>query len=105
MARYALKFMFDWGSGTCLWSTNDVAREKYGYPVDIEQLPISSELAKSLIELVDKHDEALDWDCPNNDLLWNEEQVKLFLQNARRYYERLCEEIGEEYSIEFWDGM
>lgn len=105
MDKYSLKFMFDWGSGTCLWSTNDAAREKYGYPVDIEQLPISSELAKSLIELADKHDEALDWDCPNNDLLWNEEQVKLFLQNARRYYERLCEEIGEEYSIEFWDGM
>ena len=29
MAKYALKYMYDWGSGICLWSANDAAREKY----------------------------------------------------------------------------
>ena len=34
MAKYEMKYMFDWGSGTCVWSTNDAAIDKYDYPVD-----------------------------------------------------------------------
>ena len=34
MAKYEMKYMFDWGSGTCVWSTNDAAIDKYDYHVD-----------------------------------------------------------------------
>ena len=43
--KYKLKFMFDWGSGVCLWSDNESAREKFGdYPVFCSDLPVSKDL-------------------------------------------------------------
>ena len=44
MAKYKMKYLFDWGSGTCLWSTIDAAIDKYDYPVVLDNLPISSNL-------------------------------------------------------------
>ena len=46
MPTYKLKYMFDWGSGVCLWSSNDKAKEKFGdYPIEeMEKLPVSAEL-------------------------------------------------------------
>ena len=97
-----MKFMFDWGSGTCVWSTNQAASEKYGYPVDVSRLPISSGLIRLLEDLCDKRDEALNWKCPNDDLLWSKEQCEMFFHAARNGYEKLCEELGTEYHIVFW---
>ncbi len=44
MPNYKIKYMFDWGSGVCLWSSNDEAKEKFGdYPIeDLEKLPVSA---------------------------------------------------------------
>ena len=36
-----LRLAFDPGSGICLWSTNEAARARYGYPVDHSQLPLT----------------------------------------------------------------
>ena len=103
MAVYEMKYMYDWGSGCCVWSINDAAREKYDFPVFAEQLPISDDLKTTLDYLISKHDEALDWDCPQNDLLWDEEQINLFIKEAISAYERLCVELGDEYRVELWE--
>lgn len=58
MAKYEMKFMFDWGSGCCVWSINDAARELYGYPVLTEQIPISSDLKATLNYLIGQACEA-----------------------------------------------
>ena len=97
-----MKFMFDWGSGTCVWSTNDAARNKYGYFVEISALPISAELSQFLYKLCAEHDKALDWKCPSNDLLWSEREIELFSKEARNGYEKLCKELGEEYKVVIW---
>lgn len=104
MAKYKLKFMFDWGSGSCLWSINDAANKLYGYSVSTEQLPISSELKDTLNELINTHDEALDWNCPQNGLLWSEEQIQSFMTAAVAAYEKLSLELGQEYDIALWDN-
>lgn len=104
MAKYEMKFMFDWGSGCCVWSINDAARELYDYPVLTEQLPISSDLKATLNYLIDKHDEALDWACPQNDLLWSEDQMDSFRRDAVVAYKQLCMELGEEYDIVLWEN-
>lgn len=39
MATYEMKFMFDWLSGTCVWSVNAAAHERYDYPVDLSSFP------------------------------------------------------------------
>ncbi|MBO7700714.1 MAG: hypothetical protein J6S47_06575 [Eubacteriaceae bacterium] len=57
---YKLKFMFDWGSGACVWSTNEASVDKFGdYPVMTDVLPVSQELKAELEHLIDWHDEAL----------------------------------------------
>src|SRR5574344_959485 len=104
VARYEMKFMFDWGSGSCVWSVNDAARELYDYPVLTEQLPISAELKSTLNDLINKHDEALDWDCPQNDLRWSEKEIEMFKVDAIAAYKQLCIELGTDYTVELWDN-
>lgn len=101
LAVYKLKFMFDWGAGTCVWSANAAAREKYGYLIALHRLPISAGLLQTLLDLCARHDEALDWDAPSRPLLWNPEQRARFSQEARSGYERLRGELGTEYDIAF----
>lgn len=105
MAEYELKFMFDWGSGVCVWSSNEAAHLKYDYAVKSEKLPISKELAEELNYLIEKHDEAMDWDCPQNGLLWNEEEKERFIQTAKNAYNRLCKELGANYHLKFMDNF
>lgn len=69
MAIYEMKYMYDWASGVCLWSTNDNAREKYGYPVRVDDLPVTDELKAEMKYMAEKYDEALNWEQPNDGLL------------------------------------
>lgn len=104
--KYKLKFMFDWGSGICLWSANKNAEEKFGnYPIATDDLPISKELKEKLEQLIEWHDEAFNWDDPSGDLLWDNEQVHEFMLAAKNLYLVLCDELGEEYELEFADHM
>ena len=85
MQKYKLKYMFDWGSGVCLWSANEVATKRFqDYPVSTSQLPISDKLKIELEHLIAWHDEALNWGEPNSDLLWNDKQVEEFLGAAKK---------------------
>lgn len=103
---YKMKFMFDWGSGCCVWTTNDAARKLFGdYPVFPEQLPVSEQLKATLKHLIDKHDEALDWDYPPNALLWSEEEIKVFQTEAIAAYQQLCIELGEDYEVVLWPDL
>ncbi|WP_124100022.1 hypothetical protein [Ruminococcus sp. Marseille-P6503] len=102
MAKYEMKYMFDWGSGTCVWSINDNANDRYGYPVMIDDLPISQELKDDLETVIEKHDEALDWSDPAGDLLWDQEQIEQFTQKAVCLYNRLCNELDSDYKIILW---
>lgn len=52
-----------------------------------------------MCELGVQHDEALDWDYPPDPLLWSKEEEKQFYQKAKEGYERLQEELGQEYEI------
>jgi len=106
MAIYKMRFMFDWGSGVCLWSANQATEEKFGdYPIFASQLSISDELKNELEHLIKLHDEALNWDEPNGDLLWDDNQIEKFLEDAQIAYNRLCMELSEDYEIELVGGM
>lgn len=104
MAKYEMKFMFDWLSNTCLWSINDAANEKYDYLVELSELPISQNLLKHLQDLIEWHDEALNWDDPGSGLVWNEEQLTEFNEKAIAMYHKLCAELDEEYEIRLSEG-
>lgn len=99
MAKYKLKYMFEWG-GICVWSDNEAARVLFGdYAIETEKLPISDSLKKTLVYLEKKHDEALNWDDPGGDLLWTQDQIDEFGKEAREAYQMLCDELGEEFDV------
>ena len=103
---FQLKFMFDWGSGVCLWSSNTTSQEKFGdYPIDTDDLPVSQELKEKIEYLINKHDEALNWNDPGGDLLWNDTQIQEFMNEAKKVYLALCDELGAEYEIEFYEDL
>jgi len=95
MAKYSLRFFFEWGCSDdfcpCLWGDDGL--------VSLDTLPISSELKKFLLKLGIEHDDALDWGCPSNPLLWSEEEKETFYKNAKEAYQRLQDELGEDYEI------
>ena len=99
MEKFEMKFMFDWGSRVCIWAANDEARKKYGYSVKSEQLPISENLVRELNMLIRRHDEALDWDCPQNGLLWTKEQQEKFIERAKSAYSKLCMELDTDHHL------
>lgn len=103
--KYKFNYWFEWGCDEnfcpCLWSGDDVTREKYNYCVDINELPISDDLIKFLYKLGIEHDKALDWEYPPNPLLWSESEEKEFYRKAREGYRRLQNELGKEFHINY----
>lgn len=102
MAKYEMKYMFDWDSGICVWSTNGATHEEYGYAIEVDALPISQELKNILDGLIEKHDTALNWNCPQGGLLWSDEEIDSFKAEATNAYRRLCSELGPDYLVEIW---
>ncbi len=101
MPRYKLKYMFDFGSGVCLWSGDQVTEGFFhDYPIVLEKLPISDEIKAELERLILWHDEALDWSNPGGPLLWDEKQIGIFSEAAEKCYYRLCEELGSDFDVE-----
>lgn len=101
--KYELKFMYDWGSGVCVWATNAASKAKFqDYPVNTSDLPISPELADLLNRLIIQHDTALNWADPGSALLWNEAQQAAFIAQAQSAYQRLCAELGSDYEVSFF---
>lgn len=95
---YTLRFWFEHGGG-CLWSSNDAAREKYGYKVDYKTLPITEELKMKLATLEEEYRTFLDWDDPAAGCQWSPEQKRDFLQRARVVYSALCANLGDDYLV------
>lgn len=102
MVKYELKFMFDFGSGVCIWSANGEANRKYGCPIPCEKLPVTQELMDELNTLIEKYDEAMDWSCPQNCLIWDKAEQMRFKENAVKAFNKLCIELGDAYHVELF---
>lgn len=105
MGKYRFKYWFEWGCSEtfcpCLWSCDTFTKEKFGYNVDINLLPVSKELKDFIFKLGLKHDEALDWEYPPNSLLWTKEEESQWYKDVHKAYDRLLEELGNDYEIEY----
>lgn len=97
--EYRLRFFFDAGSGTCLWAGNDAARERFGYWIDPDELPLSGECRERLQAIVARYDESIDWDYPPDSPVWSEEDEARFGREARELVEELRGELGSEFEI------
>ena len=48
---YKISFWFEHG-GECLWAKNDLTRNKYGYPINPEKLPLSQKSIRKFKEIL-----------------------------------------------------
>ncbi len=97
-SRYSILYWFDWGTG-CFWSANDEARERFGYPIAPEALPLSAETIKQVNILMKWHDQALNWDYPPDPGPWRQEECDRFHQAAKELLLRVRKELGEGFEI------
>lgn len=98
MAKYELRFWFEHG-GVCLWAENEIARNKFGYAINNENLPISRELKNELNTLEVRYHGCLDWSCPSNPSPWSHEQWECFRVDAKNVYDRMKNELGNAYHV------
>lgn len=99
MQKYKLKYWFEHG-GTCVWGANNEAKEQYGYNIENNLLPISELLVMELGLLEEEYGSYLDWSDPRNPSPWTAEHKRDFVKRATKAYEKLCAELGTDYTIE-----
>lgn len=95
-----LRYFFDAGSGICLWAGNDVARERFGYPVDPLALPLGDTTRQALERLIAWYDESIDWRNPAAGSQWPAQESARFAAAARDTLQALRAELpGDEYRV------
>ncbi len=100
MAIYTLKYLFDSGSGVCLWSTNAAANERFDYPVLTERLPLPDDVRERVERMIDWYDTGLDWDDPAGPSPWTDEEQARFNAEARAVLAILRAHLAPDFEIE-----
>lgn len=90
--EYEVRYFFDYGSRTCLWSNNEKTKLKYGNRINMEELNISEQLKNSMNELIKEYDNAIDWNTGNTK---EDFDVNFFRDKAWNLFLKLCEELVE----------
>jgi hypothetical protein len=94
-----LLYLFDPGSGVCLWAADDEARKAFGYPVELKQLPLSPEVLGLGQQLIVRFDTSIDWKYPPNPSLWSSVERESFRVASQQFYKRLVSELGTRFEI------
>ena len=85
-----LRYFFDPGSGVCLWAGDDEARNAFGYPVELKQLPLSQEIVALGQQLTAQFDTSIDRDYPPNPSPWSDAEKQSFRAASQQFYCQLC---------------
>lgn len=99
MVIYELRYSFDYGSGVCLWSSNEEANKRFGYPVELENLGLPSDVENLAIDLLRRFDMSLNWDDPLGPPVWSIEDRDRFDTDSQTLLQQLCEHLGKEFRI------
>jgi len=96
MAIYELTF-FVTHAGACLWSSNIAAREKYGYFIDIEELPLFKQTRQEIRNILHEYDTRANWD--NGGKLWTWTDERRFKKKANELCKFISMELGTDYIV------
>lgn len=99
MENFKLRYLFDPGSGTCLWSENELAIDKFGYAVELASLELSSALKSQAEELIVRFDTSIDWNDPPNPSPWSDMERERFEFDSARLLQSLQECLGDAFEI------
>jgi hypothetical protein len=99
MEIYKLRFSFDPDSGICLWSENELARDRFGYPVELDSLEIAPSVKRLAEELIARFDTSLDWSDPAGPSQWSGVEREHFWADAADLLRSLQECLGAGFEI------
>ena len=97
---YKMRFYFEHGTH-CLWSEDDVTKAEFGNPIVYAKLPISPEVVDELDALGHEFQTSLERLDRVGTHLWVGEPKQDFSQRAKAAYDRLVNELGEEFTVEW----
>jgi hypothetical protein len=95
---YVIRYWFEWCS-TCFWGADNQTKERFGYPIEPEDLPLSSATIKLAHELMQWHDQALNWVYPPDPGPWRQDECDRFNQAARELLATCRQELGEDFNL------
>ena len=98
-AKFRLRFFFDAGSGTCLWSDNPAARDRFDYAVDLSTLPVPENLWRQALYVTYWYDTSIDWNYPPDPSQWSAEESAGFHAAADALLARLREALGPDFEL------
>jgi hypothetical protein len=112
MAKFTLKFRFDYGAGGCLWAGDDYTRDQLGVgPLDATVfdlqgnvlqgpgLSLSGETHAIIEELDDQHSGYLNPKYPPDPSLWTQGLCDSFNERVENLVLRLRRELGPDFEI------
>lgn len=89
-----LRYFFDW-SGDYLWSADEQADDRFGYPADIDLMPFSAETRKVAREIGALFVEFAG--MPNGDE--RAKRAAEFRTAGGALYERIVAELGPDFTV------
>ncbi len=98
MGTYHLGYFFEYG-GPCLWAANDAARERFGYCVDLAQLPLSEETIRTAQQLGAWFSESLNWDYPPDPGPWRQDECDRFNRATAELLAVIRRELGDDFDV------
>lgn len=99
MSQYQFRYFFDPGSGICLWSANDQARERFSYSVDLGYLKLPENLLRKGDYILAWFDTSIDWDYPPDPSPWSQEERLRFNEAAQSFLQSLRQYLGLNFEI------
>ncbi|WP_119292838.1 hypothetical protein [Streptomyces sp. YIM 130001] len=99
-----LRFFFEYGVDTPLWpgSPGDPHLDSpYGYPCDLDRLPITAATRAELTRLADRYQSSLDEEYPPGPSRWPMDERELFQRQSDAAVEALRRELGSGWTIEY----
>lgn len=99
METYKLRYFFDLGSGICLWSENDLARDRFGYDVELDSRELTSSVKALAEELIARFDASIDWSYPPAPTPWSDVERERFQVGAANLPSSLQECLGAGFEI------
>lgn len=95
---YVIRYWFEW-SGPCFWSANDRTRERFGYAIEPEDLPLSSTTIARVHKLIQWHDQALNWEYPPDPGPWRQDKCDRFNYAVKELLEMCRRELGGDFEL------
>ncbi|MFI1562682.1 hypothetical protein ACH4ZX_06335 [Streptomyces sp. NPDC020490] len=94
---HCLRFFFEAGVDTPLWPED--MDSPYGYPCELDRLPIGAALREELAALSEWYQSSIDWEYPPGPSPWSDEELRVFRQRAHAALDALRRELGEGWTV------